>query len=154
GAAARISSLAALAYCSKFFTNEAARFCAVFSNAALSAQAFFGSRISDGTPVHDLGKFSLKKGVVPYSALSNSPLSAAVIKERVYESLILLPTPYFPPTHPVFSSQTFTLFFFNFSPNNSSYFVGCKGKNAFPKQAEKVSVGSVIPISVPATLAV
>ena len=34
------------------------------------------------------------------------------------------------------------------------YFVGCKLKKAAPKQAEKVGVGSVIPRSVPANLAV
>jgi len=32
--------------------------------------------------------------------------------------------------------------------------VGCKGKKASPKQAEKVGSGSSIPISVPATFAV
>ena len=35
-----------------------------------------------------------------------------------------------------------------------SYFVGCNDKKAAPKQAENVGVGSVIPRSVPANLAV
>ena len=60
GAAAKISALAAEAYCSKFFTNEAAKVCAVWLNASLSFQAFFGSNISDGTFGHVLGKFNLK----------------------------------------------------------------------------------------------
>jgi len=32
--------------------------------------------------------------------------------------------------------------------------VGCKGKNAYPKHAEKVGEGSLTPTSVPATFAV
>jgi len=36
----------------------------------------------------------------------------------------------------------------------SAYCVGCKLKNAAPKQLEKAGVGSVIPRSVPASLAV
>jgi len=36
----------------------------------------------------------------------------------------------------------------------SAYKVGCNGKKASPKQAEKVGTGSLIPYSVPATLAV
>jgi hypothetical protein len=35
-----------------------------------------------------------------------------------------------------------------------SIFVGCSSRKAWPKQAEKVGVGSVIPRSVPANLAV
>ena len=39
-------------------------------------------------------------------------------------------------------------------PISSAYFVGCSSRNACPKQAENVGVGSVIPRSVPASLAV
>ena len=42
----------------------------------------------------------------------------------------------------------------NFFCNKSAYFVGCNVKNAAPKHAENVAWGSVIPRSVPATLAV
>ena len=38
--------------------------------------------------------------------------------------------------------------------DSSAYFVGCKLKKAAPKQAENVGVGSVMPRSVPANLAV
>src|SRR5690606_6747922 len=38
--------------------------------------------------------------------------------------------------------------------NSSPYFVGCKLKNAFPKQAENVGSGCVTPRSVPANFAV
>ena len=62
--------------------------------------------------------------------------------------------PVAPPTQPVFSSHTFTLCFLSFSPRSSAYFVGWRGRNALPKQAENVVVGSVTPTSVPATLAV
>ena len=41
-----------------------------------------------------------------------------------------------------------------FLTSSSAYFVGCSSKNAWPKQAEKVGVGSVIPRSVPASLEV
>jgi len=38
--------------------------------------------------------------------------------------------------------------------SSSPYLVGCSDRKAAPKQAEKVGVGSVIPRSVPASLAV
>ncbi len=38
--------------------------------------------------------------------------------------------------------------------STSAYCVGCSDRNAAPKQAEKVGVGSVTPRSVPASLAV
>jgi hypothetical protein len=68
--------------------------------------------------------------------------------------LILFPTPNCPPDHPVLINQALALNFFYFSANISAYTVGCNGKKAAPKQAEKVGTGSTIPISVPATLAV
>ena len=41
-----------------------------------------------------------------------------------------------------------------FLTSSSAYLVGCSSRNAWPKQAEKVGVGSVMPRSVPASLAV
>ena len=67
---------------------------------------------------------------------------------------ITFPTPYLPPVHPVLTNHTFTLCFVIFSCNKSAYVDGFKGKKAYPKQAEKVGVGSLIPCSVPAILAV
>ena len=43
---------------------------------------------------------------------------------------------------------------FSFSSRRVAYLVGCRGRNAPPKHAEKVGTGAVIPRSVPATLAV
>ena len=44
--------------------------------------------------------------------------------------------------------------FFIFFTSSSPYLVGCSDRKAAPKQAEKVGVGSVMPRSVPASLAV
>ena len=44
----------------------------------------------------------------------------------------------------------FSIFFTSSSP----YLVGCSSRKAWPKQAEKVGVGSVMPRSVPASLEV
>ena len=41
-----------------------------------------------------------------------------------------------------------------FLTSSSPYLVGCSSRKAWPKQAEKVGVGSVMPRSVPASLAV
>lgn len=68
--------------------------------------------------------------------------------------LILFPYPNLPPDHPVFTSHTFVLCYLTFLANISAYKVGWRGKKASPKQAEKAGTGSVIPNSVPATLAV
>ena len=48
------------------------------------------------------------------------------------------------------SSANFSIFL----TSSSAYFVGCSSRNACPKQAENVGVGSVIPRSVPASFAV
>ena len=122
------------------------------SYAALSDQVFLGFRISDGTPGHAVGIWKLKIGNVSNVTFSKSPFSASVISARVYFKLIRLPMPYTPPVIPVLINQTFAPLSFNFLPNISAYFVGCNGKNAAPKQAEKVVCGSVTPASVPATL--
>ena len=60
GAADIISSLAALAYCSKFLMKEPASLLAVVSNASLSFQVLRGFRISEGTPGHSVGAFNPK----------------------------------------------------------------------------------------------
>ena len=58
------------------------------------------------------------------------------------------------PFHPVLTRYAFAPFAFIFLTSSSAYFVGCSSKNACPKQAENVGVGSVIPRSVPASFAV
>ena len=63
---------------------------------------------------------------------------------------IRLPVPF----HPVFTRYALAPLFSIFLTNSSAYFVGCNSKNACPKQAENVGVGSVIPRSVPASFAV
>ena len=55
------------------------------------------------------------------------------------------PIPYFPPVQPVLSNQTLTLCSFIFLRSKSAYAWGFKGKNASPKHAENVGVGSLIP---------
>lgn len=67
---------------------------------------------------------------------------------------ILFPSPNLPPVQPVLINQTLVPCYLTFLANSSAYTVGCKGKKAYPKQAEKVGLGSETPISVPATLAV
>lgn len=83
--------------------------------------------------------------------MSNSPLWTASRIFLVTDKLILFPTPYLPPDHPVFNNQQLTLNFYIFLANISAYTVGCKGKNASPKHGEKVLYGSFMPTSVPAT---
>src|SRR5690625_7498715 len=73
---------------------------------------------------------------------------------RVYLSLIRFPTPYPPPLQPVLTSHALTLFSRIFSASISAYLVGCHTRNGAPKHAEKTGLGSVTPISVPATFAV
>ena len=65
-----------------------------------------------------------------------------------------MPYPNLPPDQPVLINQIFELCSFIFYANNSAYLVGWNGMKASPKQAEKVGTGSLIPTSVPATLAV
>ena len=56
--------------------------------------------------------------------------------------------------HAVFTKYAFAPVLSIFLTSSSAYFVGCNDRNAAPKQAEKVGVGSVIPRSVPASFAV
>src|SRR4029079_3598181 len=80
--------------------------------------------------------------------------SAAFSKARVSLIGMRLPTPYFPPVQPVLtnpqSAPPSAMRFLSRFP----YTDGGRGMNAAPKQVLKVAVGSVTPISVPATLAV
>ena len=74
----------------------------------------------------------------------------ASIIPRVSLIEIRLPVPF----HPVFTKYAFAPVLSIFLTSSSAYFVGCNDRNAAPKQAEKVGVGSVIPRSVPASFAV
>ena len=69
---------------------------------------------------------------------------------RVSRMEIRLPVPFQPVlTRYAFAPTAFILF-----TSSSPYFVGWSERNAAPKHAEKVGVGSVMPRSVPASLAV
>ena len=68
--------------------------------------------------------------------------------------ILLAPDSALAPIHPVLTKYAGTLNLFIFSLNNSAYSKGCSVKNGPPKHGEKVAVGSVTPLSVPATLAV
>ena len=69
---------------------------------------------------------------------------------RVSRIEIRLPVPF----QPVLTKYALAPVFSIFLTNSSAYLVGCNDKKAAPKQAENVGVGSVIPRSVPANLAV
>ncbi len=79
-----------------------------------------------------------------------APFRIASMIPRVSLMEIRLPVPF----HPVFNRYAFAPLFSIFLTSSSAYFVGCSSRNAWPKQAENVGVGSVIPRSVPASLAV
>ena len=79
-----------------------------------------------------------------------SPFKIASIIPRVSLIEIRFPVPF----HPVFTRYAFAPFDSIFFTSYSAYFVGCSSRNACPKQAESVGVGSVIPRSVPASFAV
>ena len=63
---------------------------------------------------------------------------------------ILFPVPF----QPVFTRYAFAPLFSIFFTSSSAYFVGWSSRKAWPKHALKVGVGSVIPLSVPASFAV
>ena len=69
---------------------------------------------------------------------------------RVSRIEIRLPVPF----HPVLTRYALAPLIFIFLTNSSAYLVGCNSRNACPKHAENVGVGSVIPRSVPANFAV
>ena len=79
-----------------------------------------------------------------------SPFKIASMIPRVSLIEIRFPVPF----HPVLTRYAFAPFASIFLTSSSAYFVGCSSKNACPKQAENVGVGSVIPRSVPASFAV
>ena len=58
------------------------------------------------------------------------------------------------PFQPVLTRYAFAPDFCIFLTSSSAYLVGCSSRKAWPKQAEKVGVGSVMPRSVPASLEV
>ena len=74
--------------------------------------------------------------------------------ERVWLMFIRSPVPYGPPVQPVFTSQTGTWYWSSRSPSMAAYSCGWRGRNGAPKPAEKVAFGSLMPTSVPASLAV
>ena len=79
---------------------------------------------------------------------------AARTMARVWAMFIRSPTPTGPPVQPVLTSQTGTSSRSSRSTSIAAYSRGWRGRNGAPKQAEKVAVGSITPISVPASLAV
>ena len=83
-------------------------------------------------------------------ALSIEPSRMASMMPLVSLIEIRLPVPF----QPVFTRYALAPDFFMRLTSSSPYLVGCSDRKAAPKQAEKVGVGSVIPRSVPASLAV
>ena len=79
-----------------------------------------------------------------------SPFKIASMIPRVSLIEILLPVPF----QPVLTRYAFAPLACILFTNSSAYFVGSSSKNACPKHALNVGVGSVIPRSVPASFAV
>ena len=102
------------------------------------------------TPVSSVGTSKLKYGIVFVGAFLMSPFRMASMIPRVSLIEIRFPVPF----HPVLTRYAFAPLFSIFLTSSSAYFVGCSSRNACPKQAENVGVGSVIPRSVPASFAV
>ncbi len=109
-----------------------------------------GSRIFVSTPGSSVGIAGLNIGRVKVSALSSEPLRMASIIARVSLMEIRLPVPFQPVLTRYACAPAACIRF----TSTSAYWVGCSDRNAAPKQAEKVGVGSVMPRSVPASLAV
>ena len=72
----------------------------------------------------------------------------------VWLMFIRCPVPYGPPVQPVLMSQTGTSYASRRSISMWAYSPGWRGRNGWPKPAEKVALGSITPTSVPASLAV
>ena len=130
--------------------NLSARSFAFVSHSEASAYVSRGSRIAGSTPGSSVGTSKLKYGMVFVGAFLIAPFRIASMIPRVSLMEIRLPVPF----HPVFTRYAFAPLFSIFLTSSSAYFVGCSSRNAWPKQAENVGVGSVIPRSVPASLAV
>ena len=79
-----------------------------------------------------------------------APSRIASMMPRVSLMEIRLPVPF----QPVFTRYAFAPAASIRLTSSSAYLVGWSSRNAWPKQAEKVGVGSVIPRSVPASFAV
>ena len=85
----------------KFSPNICANFFAERSYESLSIHVFFGSNTSEGTSGHSVGTSRLKVSSCLNFIKSNFQVKAAVTIARLYFMLILFPTPYGPPDHPV-----------------------------------------------------
>lgn len=109
-----------------------------------------GSKMAGLTPGNSVGTSKSKYGICLVGALSMEPSKMASMIPLVSFMEIRLPVPF----QPVLTKYAFAPAFSIFLTNSSAYFVGCSERNAAPKHAEKVGVGSVIPLSVPANLAV
>ncbi len=82
-------------------------------------------------------------------------MSAARTIARVWPMFIRSPVPYGPPVQPVLTSQTGTSQRRQaLDEAGAAYSAGGRGMNGAPKQVENVALGSLTPISVPASLAV
>ena len=131
-----------------------ANFFSAKSYSEASGQVLRGLRTAESTPGTVSGSSHPKVGSVLYVASLILPSIMALTQFRVVEMDILSPTPYGPPLHPEFTIHACALCFSSLSLSSSAYLVGQRVRNAAPKHALKVALGSVIPRSVPATLAV
>merc|ERR1719510_2855640 len=146
----------------KLFWNKPARFSAVFRNSSALLPAFThassGRRMWLGTSLTPFfGTFKPKMGISSHSVSGSDarvPSWMASMSCLVYFRLQRSPTPYGPPTQPVFTRYAEAPTLSSLAANISAYTYGCQTRNGAPKQAENVAWGSVTPSSVPATFAV
>ena len=103
---------------------------------------------------HVVGTSKPKTGSTRIATPTACPSSAARTIDRVWAMFIRSPVPYGPPVQPVLTSQTGTSSRSRRSISMCAYSPGWRGMNGAPKHAEKVAFGSLIPTSVPASLAV
>ena len=115
-----------------------------------SAYVSRGSRILGSTPGSWVGISKLKNGSCLVGAFAMDPSRIASMMPRVSRIEIRLPVPF----QPVLTRYAFAPLFSILLTSSSAYLVGCSSRNACPKQAENVGVGSVMPRSVPASFAV
>src|SRR3954462_15754198 len=86
-----------------------ASFLAWASYAAGSAHVPRGDSTAEGTSGTEVGTSNPNTGSLVNLTFSIEPESAARSMALVCVSFILVPVPYGPPVHPVFTSQTFAL---------------------------------------------
>ena len=134
----------------KLLLKRPTNFLAFSSQSYLLPYVSLGSKTFLLTFGSSVGISKSKYGITFVGALSISPFKILSIIPRVSLIEIRLPVPFQPVETKYALAPTFYIFF----NNSSAYFTGCKLKNGPPKQAENVGVGSVIPLSVPASLAV